>query len=227
MKYKVRLTAPEIREFTLNKNYMFNYSDRMVYWFPTRHVEVFASIKDAETLQRLNPQHEVEIYSVNDKCYFPLWFFRTYIGAINHGGLRVRDMYDYLLRGNHTKPYEPVHPIVDQAPAFIYRTSERFKQKLHERQEDKWFGKGWRQKVTEPLTVSKLQEYLTDIFIARNRSGKETRQIKVGIYCPHRGHWVILSNGPDGCPRCYADRLGPYLKEYADSLKQQMNGKHA
>lgn len=227
MKYKVRLTAPEIREFTLNENYLFSYSDRMVSWLPKRYVEVFASIKDAETLQRLNPQHKVDIYSVNDKCYFPLWFFRKFEIFITADPTKEwgKAYFYYLMERG--QPYEPSYPLESQAPKFIYQPSERFKQKLHERQEDKWFGKGWRQKVTEPLTVSKLQEYLTDIFIARNRSGKETRQIKVGIYCPHRGHWVILSNGPDGCPRCYADRLGPYFKEYADSLKQQMNGKHA
>jgi len=216
MKYKVRLTAPEIREFTLNKNYLFSYSDRMVSWLPKRYVEVFASIKDAETLQRLNPQHEVEIYSVNDKCYFPLWFFRTYIGAINHGGLRVRDMYDYLLRGNHTKPYEPVHPIVDQAPAFIYRTSERFKQKLHERREDKWFAKGWKEKVTEPLTLDKLKEYLTDIFVTRYKNTK--RAIKIGIYCPHIGDWIMLSSDPLDtcvCPECFYERIGKKLHEDA------------
>lgn len=79
------------------------------------------------------------------------------------------------------------------------------------------------QHETDTLTISKLQEYLTGIFVTR--SNKDRRQIKVGIYCPHVGHWVLLSNGPDGCPRCYAERLGPYFKEYADTLKRSINGK--
>jgi hypothetical protein len=124
MKYKVRLTAPEIREFTLNKKYLFSYSDRMVSWLPTRSVEVFASIKDAETLQRLNPQHEVEIYSVNDKCYFPLWFFRYYEDVIIDGRTDMGRYYIFVSLLN--APYEPSHPIVDQAPAFIYQPSTNF-----------------------------------------------------------------------------------------------------
>jgi hypothetical protein len=126
MKYKVRLTAPEIREFTLNKNYLFSYSDRMVSWLPTRSVEVFASIKDAETLQRLNPQHEVEIYSVNDRCYFPLWFFRKFEIFITADPTEEWGRAYFYYLTERGQPYEPSHPIVDQAPAFIYRPSTNF-----------------------------------------------------------------------------------------------------
>lgn len=215
MRYKVRLTAPEIREFTLNKNYMFNYSDRMVYWFPTRHVEVFASIKDAETLQRLNPQHEVEIWSTYDERYISLWFFRKYETEMFTGGLRNVKIGD-AIRELRSLPYEPTHPIVDQAPAFIYQPSERFKQKLHERREEKWFGKGWKDKVTEPLTLDKLKEYLTDIFVTRYKNTK--RAIKIGIYCPHIGDWIMLSSDPLDtcvCPGCFYERIGKKLYEDA------------
>ena len=228
MKYKVRLTATRsYASYTHNfrEEYYFHYSDRMQVKSLNKSVEVYASIKDAETLQRLNPQHEVEIWSTYDERYISLWFFRKYETEMFTGGLRNVKIGD-AIRELRSLPYEPTHPIVDQAPAFIYQPSERFKQKLHERREDKWFGKGWRQAVTEPLTVSKLKEYLTNIFVRRNN--KERRQIKIGIYCPHVGHWITVGPSSWPCPECYHERIGKHLYEQAQNYLKadKYYGKH-
>lgn len=229
MKYKVRLTATRsYASYTHNfrEEYYFHYSDRMQVKSLNKSVEVHVSIKDAETLQRLNPQHEVEIFSVKDRDYFPLWFFRYYEDVFHDGRTNMWAYYNYIVRNKVANFYEPSHPIVDQAPAFIYQPSERFKQKLHERREDKWFGKGWRQAVTEPLTVSKLKEYLTNIFVRRNN--KERRQIKIGIYCPHVGHWITVGPSSWPCPECYHERIGKHLYEQAQNYLKadKYYGKH-
>lgn len=209
MKYKVRLTC-------LVTPWRFNYSEAMVVFSVARDsVEVWATLEDAAYLQRINTQHKVEILYEAENVWFPLWFFREYEEHLREGQIMASNFYTYLLSKERV-PYEPAYHIVDQAPAFIYQPSERFKQKLRERKQDKWFP-GWRQLGTEPLTVSKLQEYLTDIFITRNRSGKETRQIKIGIYCPHVGHWITV--GPDywPCSECYYERVGKHLHEQAQN----------
>lgn len=212
MKYKVRLTAPEIREFTLNKNYLFTYSERMVYWLPTREIEVFASIKDAETLQRLNPQHEVDIWSTYDECYLPLWFFRKYEDILFRGIKMPTSYYIYTMWFGGT-PYEPSHPIVSQAPKFVYQPSQKFLNKKASLSVERMFG--WKQVEYAPLTVSKLQEYLTDIFVRRNN--KERKQIKIGIYCPHVGHWITVGPNSWPCSECYYERIGKHLYEQAQN----------
>lgn len=128
MKYKVRLTATRsYASYTHNfrEEYYFHYSDRMQVKSLNKSVEVYASIKDAETLQRLNPQHEVDIWSTYDERYISLWFFRKYETEMFTGGLRNVKIGN-AIRELRSLPYEPSHPIVDQAPAFIYRPSTNF-----------------------------------------------------------------------------------------------------
>ena len=128
MKYKVRLTATRsYASYTHNfrEEHYFHYSDRMQVKSLNKRVEIFASIKDAETLQRLNPQHEVEIYSVHDKCYFPLWFFRRYEDHLQDGQLMACNFYNFVI--NMKMEYKGMsHPLESQAPKFIYRPSTNF-----------------------------------------------------------------------------------------------------
>lgn len=120
MKHKVRLTC-------LIKPCRFNYSEDMVVFSVTRDsVEVRATLEDAVYLQRINTQHEVDIYSVNDKCYFPLWFFRKFEVFITADPTKEWGKAYFYYLTERGQPYEPSHPIVDQAPAFIYRPSDKF-----------------------------------------------------------------------------------------------------
>lgn len=124
MKYKIRLTCPDyLRDF--HGYSTIRYSDRMENLSGQKSEIINASLKDAETLQRLNPQHEVDIWSTYDECYLPLWFFRKYEDILFRGIKMPISYYIYTMWFGGT-PYEPSHPIVSQAPKFIYRPSDRF-----------------------------------------------------------------------------------------------------
>lgn len=212
MKYKVRLTCPE-RFRNWHKLYPFTYSEQMIVKIEKCIVEVFASIKDAETLQRLNPQHEVDIWSTYDECYLPLWFFRKYEDILFRGIKMPTSYYIYTMWFGRT-PYEPSHPIVSQAPKFIYQPSERFKQKKKELRHIKAFGPGWKE-LDPPLALSNLEKYLLDIFDTCNR--KMGKSIKMGIYCPHVEHWITVGPSSWPCSECYHERIGKHLYEQAQN----------
>jgi len=227
MKYKVRLTGTRsYASYTHNfrEEYYFHYSDRMQVKSLNKSVELYAPIKDAETLQRLNPQHEVEIYSVNDKCYFPLWFFRKFEIFITADPTKEwgKAYFYYLMERG--QPYEPTHPIVDQAPAFIYKPSDKFLNKKRSLSVERMFG--FKMAEHSQLTMTELKEYLTNIFV--RRSNKERKSIKVGIYCPHVGQYITV--GPDswGCSECYHERIGKHLHEHAQNYLKvdKYYGKH-
>lgn len=226
MRHQIAIYCPENKR-SEDGFYRYSYSDRLHLETHYQSAVVFGSIQDAAELQRLNPQHEIKIYYASNRAEVPLWFMRKYAHYEEKPSQLAQAWY-YENQTNNNM-YEPTYPIVDQAPAFIYQPSERFKQKLHERREDKWFGKGWRQTVTEPLTVSKLQEYLTDIFVTRYKKSK--RSIRIGIYCPHLGHWIMFSSDPMEqcvCPECYHERIGKHLYEQAQNYLKadKYYGKH-
>lgn len=125
MRYKIRLTCPDyLRDF--HGYSTIRYSDRMENLSGQKSEIINASLKDAEILQRLNPQHEVDIYSVNDRCYFPLWFFRKFEVVITADPTKEWGKAYFYYLTERGQPYEPSHPIVDQAPASIYRPSTNF-----------------------------------------------------------------------------------------------------
>jgi hypothetical protein len=207
MKHKVRLTC-------LIKPWRFNYSEDMVVFSVTRDsVEVRATLEDAVYLQRINTQHEVDIYSVNDKCYFPLWFFRKFEVFITADPTKEWGKAYFYYLTERGQPYEPSHPIVDQAPAFIYQPSQKFLNKKKDIVVSRLTG--YKAVDHSTLTITELKEYLTNIFVTR--SNKQRRQVKIGIYCPHVGHCITV--GPDywPCSECYYERVGKHLHEGAQN----------
>lgn len=212
MRHRIAIYCPESRR-SEDGFYRYSYSDRLHLETHYPSAVVFGSIQDAAELQRLNPQHEIKIYYASNRAEVPLWFMRKYAHYEEKPSQLAQAWHHESQISNNM--YEPSHPIVDQAPAFIYRPSQKFLNKKKDIVVSRLTG--YKAVDHSTLTMTALKEYLTDIFITRNRNGKEKRNIKIGIYCPHVGQHITI--GPDswGCSECYYERVGKHLHEEAQN----------